>query len=228
MRTLLLLLFGLILIAMLSYLAFKMKGRDIQKQRNSALLAVTDTDKRAKRIEEKYIIEKNQTTEYNETTKNKKHLTLAPSTLSKKAPNTILGDTNLSKTQNIKNNKRSCQNQITALLHKSKIEFTVNTSQLQKKSHRILKTLIESIKSCQVPKIIIIGHTDSMGKRTYNQQLSLQRANTVKKYFIQQGILKNKIETRGYGEKKPIADNRTKEGREKNRRIQILIQGKKS
>jgi len=72
-------------------------------------------------------------------------------------------------------------------------------------------------------KIEIGAHTDDVGANTYNQQLSLKRAQSVKAYLIKKGISKDRIKAKGYGENKPIADNATEEGRAKNRRVEISV-----
>ena len=73
--------------------------------------------------------------------------------------------------------------------------------------------------------IIAIGHTDSVGSAAYNQKLSLKRAEAVKAYIISKGIEPNRVYTEGKGEKQPIADNKTKAGRSKNRRVEIEVVG---
>ena len=69
----------------------------------------------------------------------------------------------------------------------------------------------------------IIGHTDSVGDDEVNQWLSEQRANSVKKYFTDLGIKQTQIIATAKGETEPIATNSTIEGRQKNRRIELLI-----
>ena len=73
--------------------------------------------------------------------------------------------------------------------------------------------------------IIAVGHTDSVGADAYNQQLSVRRADAVKEYLVSKGIEKNRIYTEGKGEKQPVADNKTTEGRAKNRRVEIEVVG---
>jgi len=72
-------------------------------------------------------------------------------------------------------------------------------------------------------KIEIAGHTDNNGSELENQLLSENRAKSVKSYLVKNGIDKLRINCVGYGEKQPIADNNSKQGREKNRRIEIRI-----
>ena len=71
----------------------------------------------------------------------------------------------------------------------------------------------------------IEGHTDSVGGEEYNQTLSENRANAVKDYFVQQGISADSIEARGFGKTQPIATNDTPEGRQQNRRVELVLSG---
>ena len=73
--------------------------------------------------------------------------------------------------------------------------------------------------------IIAVGHTDSVGADAYNQKLSVKRAEAIKAYLVSKGIEKNRIYTEGKGEKQPVADNKTAEGRAKNRRVEIEVVG---
>jgi outer membrane protein OmpA-like peptidoglycan-associated protein len=69
------------------------------------------------------------------------------------------------------------------------------------------------------------GHTDSVGTDDYNQQLSEHRAQSVRDYFVQQGIQSSAIEARGFGKTAPIASNDTPEGRQQNRRVELVLSG---
>ncbi|MFZ9298778.1 MAG: outer membrane protein OmpA [Hylemonella sp.] len=88
-----------------------------------------------------------------------------------------------------------------------------------------LDDLVQKVKSINLEVIIAVGHTDSIGSDAYNQKLSVRRAEAVKAYLISKGIDKNRIYTEGKGEKQPVADNRTKEGRTKNRRVEVEVVG---
>ena len=88
-----------------------------------------------------------------------------------------------------------------------------------------LDDLVGKLKAVNLEVIIAIGHTDSVGSNAYNQKLSVRRANAVKAYFVSKGIPANRIYTEGKGETSPIASNKTKEGRQKNRRVEIEVVG---
>ena len=73
--------------------------------------------------------------------------------------------------------------------------------------------------------VIAIGHTDSVGSDAYNQRLSVRRAESVKAYMVSKGIEPNRVYTEGKGEKQPVADNKSPDGRAKNRRVEIEVIG---
>jgi outer membrane protein OmpA-like peptidoglycan-associated protein len=73
--------------------------------------------------------------------------------------------------------------------------------------------------------VAIEGHTDSVGSDQYNQQLSEQRAQAVRDYFVQQGISGTSVEAHGFGKTEPIATNDTPEGRQQNRRVELVLSG---
>lgn len=88
-----------------------------------------------------------------------------------------------------------------------------------------LDDLVGKIKGINLEVIIAVGHTDSIGSDAYNQKLSVRRAEAVKAYLVSKGIEKNRVYTEGKGEKQPVASNKTKEGRAKNRRVEIEVVG---
>lgn len=73
--------------------------------------------------------------------------------------------------------------------------------------------------------LAVEGHTDSVGGDEYNQNLSEQRASAVRDYFVQQGISSGSIEAHGFGKTEPIATNDTPEGRQQNRRVELVLSG---
>ncbi|GAC1525779.1 MAG: OmpA family protein [Ramlibacter sp.] len=88
-----------------------------------------------------------------------------------------------------------------------------------------LDDLVGKVKDINLEVIIAVGHTDSIGKGDYNQKLSVKRAEAVKAYLVSKGIEKNRVYTEGKGEKQPVADNKTSDGRAKNRRVEIEVVG---
>ena len=88
-----------------------------------------------------------------------------------------------------------------------------------------LDDLTGKVKAINLEVIIAVGHTDSDGSDASNQTLSVKRAEAVKAYLVSKGIEKNRVYTEGKGEKQPVADNKTKEGQAKNRRVEIEVVG---
>ncbi|HKY01938.1 MAG TPA: OmpA family protein [Burkholderiales bacterium] len=88
-----------------------------------------------------------------------------------------------------------------------------------------LDDVVTQMKDMNLEVIIAIGHTDSIGTDAYNQKLSVRRAESVKSYLVSKGIDANRVYTEGKGEKQPIADNKSRDGRQKNRRVEIEVVG---
>jgi OOP family OmpA-OmpF porin len=103
--------------------------------------------------------------------------------------------------------------------------FDFDKSVLKPAGKAKLDDLVGKVKGINLEVIIAVGHTDSIGTDAYNQKLSVRRAESVKAYLVSKGIEKNRIYTEGKGEKQPVADNKTKEGRAKNRRVEIEVVG---
>ena len=103
--------------------------------------------------------------------------------------------------------------------------FDFDKSALKKEGKAKLDDLVCKVKGINLEVIIAVGHTDSVGTDAYNQKLSVRRAESVKAYLVSKGIEKNRVYTEGKGEKQPVADNKTKEGRAKNRRVEIEVVG---
>jgi OOP family OmpA-OmpF porin len=83
------------------------------------------------------------------------------------------------------------------------------------------------LRGVDLEMVIATGHTDSVGTDAYNQKLSERRAAAVKDYLVSKGIASSKVTTIGKGESQPVATNKTKEGRQKNRRVDIEFKGVK-
>ena len=103
--------------------------------------------------------------------------------------------------------------------------FDFDKATLKPEGKSRLDDLVGKLKAVNLEVVIAIGHTDSIGSKAYNQKLSLRRASAVKDYLVSKGIEANRIYTEGKGETQPVADNKTKEGRAKNRRVEIEVVG---
>jgi OOP family OmpA-OmpF porin len=103
--------------------------------------------------------------------------------------------------------------------------FDFDKSVLKPEGKAKLDDLVSKVKDINLEVIIAVGHTDSVGSDAYNQKLSVRRSEAVKAYLVSKGIEKNRVYTEGKGEKQPVADNKTKEGRAKNRRVEIEVVG---
>ncbi len=121
----------------------------------------------------------------------------------------------------------SCQKALTTIMKNHKIHFNYNKATINKNSYKLMDKIINIAKECPSERIIIGGHTDSIGSYAYNKVLSQKRANAVKHYMVKKGIKATRLKAIGYGERKPITSNMEKAGRAKNRRIEFTIQGVK-
>lgn len=121
----------------------------------------------------------------------------------------------------------SCQEQFKVLMKENKINFEYDKAIIKSNSYQLLDELVVIFHDCQNDVIVVEGHTDSDGSKSYNQRLSERRANAVREYFIKKGVDSKGLESIGYGETKPIALNDTSAGKEKNRRIEFIIKGVK-
>ena len=104
----------------------------------------------------------------------------------------------------------------------SGVLFDVDKYDVRPKAEEVLKNLAIVLKEMDVKNFEIDGHTDSDASDEYNQVLSEKRANSVKNFLVSQGVTAE-ITTKGYGESKPVASNDTAEGKQKNRRVEIII-----
>jgi OOP family OmpA-OmpF porin len=103
--------------------------------------------------------------------------------------------------------------------------FDFNKSDLKPEGKAKLDDLVGKMGGINLEVIIAVGHTDAIGGDAYNQKLSVRRAEAVKNYLTSKGVEKNRVYTEGKGEKQPVADNKTTEGRAKNRRVEIEVVG---
>jgi OOP family OmpA-OmpF porin len=104
------------------------------------------------------------------------------------------------------------------------VNFDFDKSVIRKTDDAELQRAVDFVKKYPGYQIAIEGHTDSIGTNKYNQALSERRAAAVKAYLVKQGVVDNqRITSVGYGETRPIADNKTKKGRFENRRVEVLV-----
>ena len=103
----------------------------------------------------------------------------------------------------------------------SKIYFETNSDKLKTTSLAQLNTLVDLMNKYEGAKIAIDGHTDSQGDDAFNMNLSQKRVDSVKNYLMSKGILESRLIATGYGETRPVADNKTAAGRAKNRRVEL-------
>ncbi|MBL1408569.1 OmpA family protein [Sphingobacterium faecale] len=105
----------------------------------------------------------------------------------------------------------------------SDVLFPTNSSYLTDKAKVELTKLAKLLKEDKSKKIRVDGHTDATGEEGYNVWLSDKRAASVKKYLEDAGVSGGRISTKGFGPSKPVADNKSAEGRQKNRRVEVTI-----
>jgi outer membrane protein OmpA-like peptidoglycan-associated protein len=103
------------------------------------------------------------------------------------------------------------------------IEFEKGSAVIQPSSYRLLDEIFESAVVAEGLKLGVYGHTDNSGSDEVNIPLSTRRAESVKNYLVQKGLKEWRLEAKGYGSQKPVADNSSMEGRNKNRRVEIVL-----
>lgn len=103
--------------------------------------------------------------------------------------------------------------------------FDFDKSVLRPDGRKSIDDALAKLRGVDLEMVIATGHTDSIGSDRYNQRLSERRANAVKEYLVSKGIPAAKITTIGKGESQPVATNKTAEGRQKNRRVDIEFKG---
>ncbi|MFZ6688379.1 outer membrane protein OmpA [Undibacterium sp. SXout11W] len=103
--------------------------------------------------------------------------------------------------------------------------FDFDKAVLKPEGKKQLDDMAAKLKEINLEVVVAVGHTDSVGTDAYNQKLSVRRAEAVKAYLVTKGIEANRVYTEGKGKKQPVADNKTAEGRAKNRRVEIEVVG---
>jgi outer membrane protein OmpA-like peptidoglycan-associated protein len=103
------------------------------------------------------------------------------------------------------------------------IYFATDSAEISPESEIRLERCWTAIQTHPYQKIVIKGHTDSTHTQEYNVELSRRRALAVAEWLIEQGLAANQLETKAYGESRPVADNKTEAGRALNRRVEIFL-----
>ena len=115
--------------------------------------------------------------------------------------------------------------QITALVSSRSyhIEFETGSAVIRPASYPMLDEIFQSVVVAEGLKLGVYGHTDNSGSDDVNVPLSEKRAAAVRDYLLGKGLTPDRIETKGYGAAKPVADNATTDGRSRNRRVEIVL-----
>ncbi len=103
------------------------------------------------------------------------------------------------------------------------IEFETGSANIKTASYKLLDEIFESAVVAEGLKIGVYGHTDNSGSDAVNIPLSEKRAQAVEAYLLKKGLQTNRVEAKGFGSAKPIADNSSYEGKSKNRRVEIVL-----
>ncbi len=103
--------------------------------------------------------------------------------------------------------------------------FDFDKSVLKPAGKAKLEDLVSKLQGTDIEVVVATGHTDSIGTDAYNIKLSLRRANAVKAFLASKGIPADRIFVEGKGEGQPVASNKTREGRAKNRRVEVEVVG---
>ena len=106
---------------------------------------------------------------------------------------------------------------------KDTVYFDTAKATIQKRSYKLLDQVAKVLKEHpELDRVVIEGHTDNQGKPAANVKLSQRRAESVRNFLIQKGIEPQRLEAKGYGQERPIADNKTAKGRATNRRVEFI------
>jgi len=105
--------------------------------------------------------------------------------------------------------------------------FDFDKSTIKPAGKQTLDLVVKNLANLKLEVVVVIGHTDSVGTEEYNMKLGARRAAAVSAYLIGKGVPKNLVYTESKGETQPVADNKTNEGRAKNRRVVLEVIGTK-
>ena len=101
------------------------------------------------------------------------------------------------------------------------VNFESGKATITQDSYISLMKVVDIMESFPETTFEIVGHTDNVGRKEKNKQLSADRAAAVKSFLVEKGIAESRITTKGMGDSEPVASNKTAEGRAKNRRIEF-------
>ncbi len=103
------------------------------------------------------------------------------------------------------------------------IKFKTNSANINKTSFKTLNNTVQVLNDYPEIKLEIGGHTDNVGKPERNKELSQKRADAVKQYLVDKGINPDRLIAVGYGQEKPVTENKTKADKAKNRRTEFVL-----
>ena len=109
------------------------------------------------------------------------------------------------------------------LIMYSDVTFAFGSANVKRGFYPVLNSVSDVLRKYENTNIVIAGYTDNVGNAAYNQRLSERRARSVGDILINNGVSSNRIFTKGYGKRNPIASNRTERSRARNRRVEITL-----
>lgn len=104
--------------------------------------------------------------------------------------------------------------------------FATGSAEIQGGTNQNLEKLVNFLKQYPDRQVLIEGHTDNVGSATFNQTLSRQRAESVRRFLVNRGIESRRLSVSGYGFERPVASNDNAMGRQQNRRVEVVIENK--
>ena len=119
--------------------------------------------------------------------------------------------------------ERGCPVKDEVILTVDRMNFAFDSAQLDATAKAALDEAVTVIKSHSAVQLDVVGHTDTSGPEAYNQGLSERRAQAVVDYLVSRGVAASQLRAVGRGEGEPIASNDTRDGRERNRRVELVV-----
>lgn len=104
------------------------------------------------------------------------------------------------------------------------VKFDFDSAEVRQESYSDIRNLADFMQQYPQTTTVVEGHTDSVGPEQYNQRLSERRANSVREVLVNHGVQSNRVQSVGYGETRPVADNSTEQGRQINRRVEAEVE----